>query len=69
MKAYMESEEDLKPSMKLLMQFGSFMRDEAKDRGVDALATELPFDQRAIIEVRFGGWDCFFGLAPFLHHF
>lgn len=51
MKAYLEADPDLKASTKTLMQFGAFMRDEAKDRGVDALATELPFDQRAIIEV------------------
>ena len=33
------------------MQFGAFMRDEAKDRGLDALALESPFDQLAILEV------------------
>lgn len=34
------------------MQFGAFMRDEAADRGVDALAIEIPFNQQAILEVR-----------------
>jgi len=51
MKTYLESQPELKPDTKLLMQFGAFMRDEAKERGPDALATELPFDQRAILEV------------------
>ena len=40
------------PKSQALMQFGSFMRDEARERGEDALATELPFDQGAILEVR-----------------
>ena len=50
MKNYLESQPELKADTKLLMQFGAFMRDEAKERGLDALATELPFDQRAILE-------------------
>lgn len=34
-----------------LMQFAAFMRDEALERGADALATDMPFDQKAILEV------------------
>ena len=33
------------------MQFGAFMRDEAKDRGSDALQVELSFNQKNILEV------------------
>ena len=51
MKAYLEAEPELKPSTKALMQFGAFMRDEARDRGIDALDTEMPFDQKALLEV------------------
>ena len=53
MKSHIESDPELKPATKQLMQFGAFMRDEAKERGIDALATELPFDQRAMLEVKF----------------
>jgi len=35
------------------MQFAAFMRDEAGERGVDALATVLPINQKAILEVSF----------------
>ena len=42
---------EFKKDTKILMQFGAFMRDEAKDRGLDALALESPFDQLAILEV------------------
>eukprot|EP01040_Poterioochromonas_malhamensis_P012199 gene12199-13338_t len=38
LRAFIESTEELKGEMKEMMQFGSFMRDEAEDRGVDALA-------------------------------
>ena len=34
-----------------LMQFGAFMRDEARDRGSDALQVELSFSQKNILEV------------------
>ena len=54
MKTWIESDPELKAATKLLMQFGAFMRDEAKERGFDALATELPFDQRALLEVSEG---------------
>jgi leucyl-tRNA synthetase len=49
MKDYIESNEDLKVDTKRLMMFGAFMRDEAKERGVDALAGVSPFDQQAIL--------------------
>jgi hypothetical protein len=39
-------------SLQVLMQFAAFMRDEAIERGSDALATEMAFDQRAILQVR-----------------
>jgi leucyl-tRNA synthetase len=51
MKTFVEGDAGLKKDTKLLMQFGAFMRDEAKDRGPDALATELSFDQKAILQV------------------
>lgn len=52
MKEHLESNEELKKDTKTLMQFGAFMRDEAKDRGIDALAEVSPFDQKAILTVR-----------------
>ena len=60
MKAHLENSPELKADTKLLMQFGAFMRDEAKERGIDALATELPFDQRELLDVSF-----FVRLHPF----
>lgn len=51
MKEYVKSSPELKADTKFLMQFGAFMRDEAKERGPDALAVEQPFDQQAILEV------------------
>ena len=51
MKDFVESDNDLKKDTKLLMQFGAFMRDEARDRGLDALAEVAPFDQMAILKV------------------
>jgi leucyl-tRNA synthetase len=53
MKEFVESSAELKPETKFLMQFGAFMRDEAKERGPDALAVEQPFDQQSILEVKF----------------
>eukprot|EP01035_Chromulina_nebulosa_P027413 gene27413-36056_t len=50
LKAFLESRPDLKADTKTLMQFGSFMKDEALERGADALAVELPFNQKAILE-------------------
>jgi leucyl-tRNA synthetase len=50
MKEFCEGDPALKKDTKLLMQFGAFMRDEAKDRGKDALAFEMTFDQKAILE-------------------
>ena len=51
MKDFVEGDNDLKKDTKLLMQFGAFMRDEARDRGLDALAEVAPFDQMAILKV------------------
>ncbi len=34
-----------------MMQFGAFMANESKERGTDALACQMTFDQRAILEV------------------
>jgi leucyl-tRNA synthetase len=50
LKPWLEGQPHLAASTKLLMQFGAFMRDEAEERGVDALATVLPINQRAILE-------------------
>ena len=33
------------------MQFGAFMRDEARDRGSDALEAELSYNQKNILMV------------------
>ena len=52
MKDFVESRPELKKDTKILMQFGAFMRDEAKERGADALAVEQAFDQKALLEVR-----------------
>lgn len=51
MKEFCESDPAYKKETKILMQFGAFMRDEALERGADALASELHFDQKAILEV------------------
>jgi leucyl-tRNA synthetase len=51
MKSFIEGDAELKPDTKGLMQFGAFMRDEAKERGPEALATEMTFDQSAILQV------------------
>ena len=53
MMEFLEGNEVLKKDTKVLMQFGAFMRDEAKERGPDALATVIAFNQRAILEVLF----------------
>ena len=50
MKAWCEEEPDRKKTTKTTMQFGAFMKAEALERGVDALDTEPPFDQAAIME-------------------
>ena len=49
-KPWLESDPALKKATKDLMQFASFMKAEAIDRGLDALAEVLPFDQKAIFE-------------------
>jgi leucyl-tRNA synthetase len=51
LKAFLEGNAELKKDTKVLMQFGSFMKSEADDRGLDALAVEMPFNQKAILEV------------------
>jgi leucyl-tRNA synthetase len=51
LKEFLASREDLKKETKTLMQFGSFMKAEAEVCGPDILATELSFDQKAILEV------------------
>jgi leucyl-tRNA synthetase len=51
LKVFLASDEALKKDTKGLMQFGSFMKNEADLIGPDALATEIPFDQKAILEV------------------
>jgi len=51
MKDFLDADPELKKDFKGLMEFGSFMRKEANDRGIDALATEMTFDQKAILQV------------------
>lgn len=51
MKAFLADRPDLKKDTKILMQFGAFMKNEAELIGQDALATELTFDQKAILAV------------------
>ena len=51
MKVFLSQDETLKKDTKNLMQFGSFMKNEADLCGPDALATEMTFDQKAILEV------------------
>ena len=50
MKAWCEETPERKKTTKLIMQFGSFMKADALERGADALATEMAFDQAAILE-------------------
>jgi len=40
-----------KKMIKDVMQFGSFVKDESREVGRVAMDLELPFDQRAILEV------------------
>lgn len=49
LKTFIESKEELKKETKNLMQFGSFMKNEAEERGIDALAVTLPFNQKDIL--------------------
>jgi leucyl-tRNA synthetase len=53
LKTFIESNESLKRDTKQLMQFGSFMKSEAEERGADALTISLSFDQIAILQVEF----------------
>jgi len=50
LKIFVGESEVLKKDTKMLMQFAAFMANETKDRGIDALATEAPFDQRQLLE-------------------
>jgi leucyl-tRNA synthetase len=50
--AFLDSNPELKKDTKNLMQFGSFMRNEAQECGPEMLATEMAFDQKNILEVR-----------------
>jgi leucyl-tRNA synthetase len=53
MKDFVDGNPELtKDTRKALMQFGAFMIAEAKDRGIDALAEQMVFDQKAILQVR-----------------
>jgi hypothetical protein len=49
LKAFIESTPELKKDFKNLMQFASFYKGEAEERGLEALATEMSFDQESII--------------------
>jgi leucyl-tRNA synthetase len=54
LRKFIETHSTLNTTPKLvndMMQFAAFMRDETKERGIDALATEMTFDQKAILEV------------------
>jgi leucyl-tRNA synthetase len=51
LKSFIENDPALKRDTKILMQFGSFMKNEAEETGVDALQLTVPFDQFAILQV------------------
>ena len=48
-KSWCDENESRKKNMKLLMQFGSFMKAEALERGDEALAENMAFDQEEIL--------------------
>jgi leucyl-tRNA synthetase len=50
MKVYVSENDVLKKDTKMLMQFGAFVANETKERGIDALATVAPFDQKSVLE-------------------
>lgn len=51
MKTYVDARPDFSPQdKKMMMQFGAFMKNEASDRGISALASRLDFDQKLILE-------------------
>lgn len=52
LKVFIESDPVLKKDTKVLMQFGSFMKNEAEEAGIDALQLTVPFDQFAILQVK-----------------
>ena len=50
MKVFVDARSDFSAQeKKLAMQFGAFMRNEANDRGIGALAARLDFNQRDIL--------------------
>ena len=53
LKTFIESDPVLKKDTKILMQFGSFMKNEVEETGPDALQLTVPFDQLAILQVCF----------------
>jgi leucyl-tRNA synthetase len=51
MKTFVDARSDFSPQdKKMMMQFGAFMKNEALDRGVNALDSVLDFDQKDILE-------------------
>jgi leucyl-tRNA synthetase len=50
LKLWCDGDAALKPQTKTIMQFAAFMKADALDRGADALATELPYSQREILD-------------------
>jgi leucyl-tRNA synthetase len=50
MKTFCEADSRLSAFTKPMMQFGAFMRNEAEDRGTDALQVEMAFSQKDILE-------------------
>ena len=49
MKAWCEAEPERQKGTKLAMQFGAFMKNEALERGAEALATTMAYDQAGIM--------------------
>jgi leucyl-tRNA synthetase len=60
LRTHIESTPELKRDMKTLMQFGQFMKAQAEERGVDALAEKLSFDQVALLKVNIVMFCLFF---------
>lgn len=63
LKGFIEGNEALKKDTKNLMQFGSFMKSEAEERGLEALMVSLSFDQVSILEVSLMVFSCFLVLS------
>ena len=47
---FLSSDAELKKETKALMQFGAFMRDECLERGLDAIAIDMSYDQKRILQ-------------------